>query len=90
MKFEFDPRKDQANQDKHQLSLGQAGQVWGDQDMIILPTVRDQDGEQRFKAIGLIGQRLHTVVFVRRGESIRVISFRKSNPKEARSYERPA
>lgn len=47
---------------------------------------REDYGELREVAWGLIGERLYTLVFTRRGETIRLISLRKSSQPEARSY----
>ena len=60
--------------------------MFGDPRHLVLGTVREADGEERLKAIGLRRDRLWTVVFVRRGEALRFISVRKSNAKEARAY----
>lgn len=42
--------------------------------------------EPRWKARGFIGVVLYTVVYTWRGENIRIISLRKSGPKEIREY----
>ena len=86
MEIEFDPAKDEANLAKHGRSLADGEIVFRDADHLIVSAARPQDGEARFKAIGLIGDRLHTAVFVRRGTAIRFISVRKSNATEARAY----
>lgn len=88
MKVEFDPAKDAANRAKHGLSLADGEAVFADANHLIISTVRPGDGEARSKVIGLVGDRLHTAVFVRRGEAIRFISVRKSNGSEARTYSR--
>lgn len=46
----------------------------------------DRYQEVRYIATGYIGQRLHRVVYTARGESIRIISLRKANPREMRRY----
>ncbi|HHW4671280.1 MAG TPA: BrnT family toxin, partial [Xylella fastidiosa subsp. multiplex] len=40
----------------------------------------------RFEAKGYIGNRLHVMVFCLRGDAVRVISLRKANSREVRSY----
>jgi uncharacterized DUF497 family protein len=88
MDVEFDPEKDAINHAKHGVSLAFGERLWGDPDVIIVPTVRVEDGEQRFRAIGEVGGRLWTAVHVYRGEAIRMISVRKSNDGETRTYHR--
>ena len=44
-------------------------------------------GEQRYVAIGNVAGRLHVVVYNRRGENRRIISFRKANRREEWRYE---
>ena len=46
----------------------------------------DRFQEVRYIATGYIGRRLHRVVYTLRGESIRIISLRKANPREMRQY----
>jgi uncharacterized protein len=64
MEFEFDPDKDQKNRSKHGLSLDQAARIFADEDCVTLPSFRNIDGEPRFKLIGMMHGRLHTLVFV--------------------------
>jgi uncharacterized DUF497 family protein len=47
-------------------------------------------GESRFQALGLIGGRLHMLVFTMRGDVLRVISLRKANPREVRRHDEQA
>lgn len=42
--------------------------------------------EVRTVAVGYVGDRLHVLVFTRRAETVRVISFRKANRKEVAHY----
>lgn len=44
--------------------------------------------EQRYVALGFLGYRLHVLCFTPAGNGIRVISFRKANPREIRFYEK--
>ncbi|WP_371257065.1 BrnT family toxin [Pandoraea sp. SD6-2] len=43
--------------------------------------------EERFVTLGLIGDRVHVMVFTVRGEAIRVISLRKANRREVKQYD---
>jgi hypothetical protein len=54
--------------------------------VLIVPTIREQDREERYKAIGLIGDKLWTAIHVYRGDVVRFLSVRRSNNSEQRSY----
>jgi uncharacterized DUF497 family protein len=82
----FDPAKDAANREKHGLSLVFGGRIFEDNNHLIIPSVREIDGEERFKVVGVVGEKLFTGVFVWRGEFPRLISVRRSNKGEERSY----
>jgi uncharacterized DUF497 family protein len=47
---------------------------------------REDYGELRESAIGFIGEKLHVVVFTRRGEIIRIISLRKAESRDKKLY----
>jgi uncharacterized DUF497 family protein len=57
---------------------------------IYVPDDRYDYGEDRTQALGLIGGRLHMLVFTMRGEVLRAISLRKANPKEVKCYDEGA
>ena len=46
-----------------------------------------RNGEWRFVAKGFLGDRLHVLVFLELEDTIQVISFRKANQREMKSYE---
>jgi len=48
-----------------------------------------RQGEERFLSLGYVGDRVHAVVYVRRGGNIRIISMRKANPREVERYDAP-
>ena len=54
----------------------------------LTPTIREGDEEERFKAVGMVDHKLYTAVHVWRGETIRLISVRRSNASEQRDYDR--
>ncbi|WP_410177256.1 BrnT family toxin [Sinorhizobium prairiense] len=64
MEDRFDPRKDAANREKHKLSLAFGLRIFDDGDHLIIPSIREIDGEERFKVVGVVGERLFTGVFV--------------------------
>ena len=84
--IDFDPAKDAANRAKHGLSLADGEAIFADPDPIVLPTIRREDEERRFKVVGTVAGRLRTGVFVWRGTVVRFISVRRSNAKEARAH----
>ena len=45
-------------------------------------------GEDRSIAFGTIGGRLHILIFAPRDGRVRIVSLRKANPREERSYEK--
>jgi uncharacterized DUF497 family protein len=57
---------------------------------LIVEDIRKDYGERRFQALGLIGDRLHMMVFTPRGNRAHVISLRKANKREAKRYEAQA
>jgi uncharacterized DUF497 family protein len=88
MIVDFDPAKDETNRLKHGVPLAFGARVSEDPLASILPTVRLGDEEERFRAIGLVDGKLWTAVHVWRGETVRMISVRRSNAGEQRNYDR--
>ena len=85
MNYEFDPTKDEGNLDKHGLQLADAeGFDW--ETAVVREDARRQYAEQRFEATGLIGDRLHVLVYCWREDAVRVISLRKANMREVKRY----
>ncbi|MCP1537908.1 BrnT family toxin [Methylorubrum extorquens] len=87
MQIEFDPGKDRTNATKHGLSLAAAeGFDWD------TALEREDDrfdyGEVRFVALGLIGDRLHVLVFTEGSheDAVRAISLRPAEKHEVRFY----
>lgn len=86
MKIEFDTEKDAANITRHGVALALGAKIFDDHEVLIVPTIREQDREERYKAIGLIGDKLWTAIHVYRGDVVRFLSVRRSNNSEQRSY----
>ena len=82
----FDPVKDAANRKKHKLLLAFGDRIFDDDNHLIIPSIRKIDGEERFKAVGGVGEKLFTGVFVWRDGLPRFISVRRSNSGEERAY----
>ena len=87
MDIEFDPEKDTMNKAKHGVSLAFWRVVFDDPDVLILPTIRDLDGEDRYKAVGIVDGRLWTAVHMYRGEVVRFLSVRRSHVNVQRAYD---
>jgi uncharacterized protein len=84
--FEWDDVKAAENFAKHSVSFWFARYVFSDPQRVIIDTVRPEDGEDRYKAVGRTKERLYAVVFVMRGEVCRLILARRTNAKEDRVY----
>ena len=87
MSPEFDPAKNAANVHKHGISLTEGDGVLLDP---LALTVEDpmSQGEQRWQTIGVnsLGE-VRVVVWTYRGADVRIISVRKPEPTERRTYE---
>lgn len=79
MIFEWIEAKNAANKIKHGLGF----EVVYDFDWpnaLIDPDSRKPYGEERWSALGLVGDRVHQIVFTKRGMVVRIISLRKAMP----------
>lgn len=85
MQFEFDPKKSDANKQKHGLDFNEAQALWDDPDLIEIP-VQTTD-EPRYLVIGKINGKHWSGIITFRGEKIRIISVRRSRKEEAEIYE---
>jgi uncharacterized protein len=86
VQIEFDTDKDAANIARHGVALALGAKIFDDHEVLIVPTIRERDREERYKAIGLIGDKLWTAIHVYRGDVVRCLSVRRSNTSEQRSY----
>ncbi|MEP6601490.1 MAG: BrnT family toxin [Nitrospirota bacterium] len=84
--MEFNPGKNQANIAKHGVDMALAEEFEFETAIIVIDDRRDYS-ETRYKAIGYLTGRLHGLVFVLKGNVLRVISLRKANRREQQSYE---
>ncbi|WP_300495984.1 BrnT family toxin [uncultured Methylophaga sp.] len=87
--FEWDPSKDAANQKKHNVSFQEAKTAFTDEFGRLIADPDHYDEEDRFILLGTsIHSRLLVVCHcVRDGETIRIISARKANRRERKTYE---
>lgn len=86
MRVEFDPAKSEKNQRERGLSFDSVAGFDFDTAIYTVDARRDY-GETRWRALGLVGDRLHALVFAEITAGIRVISFRKANRREVKHYE---
>ena len=86
MMFAWDPSKARRNETKHGVAFEFAGRVFDDTAHVDGDASREQNGENRRKAIGRIDGKLYSVVYTIRGSVIWIISARRTNPKEDRQY----
>ena len=84
--FEWDETKADANLAKHGFPFEEAVAVFADPFRVVTSTARIEDGEDRQKVVGVIGDRLFAIVFVMRNDVCRIISARRANAKEEQTY----
>lgn len=83
--FEYDEDKSQANLEKHGIDFDAAQELWDDPDLLEFPA--KSDNEPRFLVIGRIATKHWSAVVTYRNERVRLISVRRSRPKEVELYE---
>ena len=85
MHIEFDLPKDAANQIKHGLALGMAGELdW--ESALVWVDDRFEYNEMRMIALAPKTDILYFVAFVDRAPARRVISLRRANRREVKHY----
>jgi uncharacterized DUF497 family protein len=85
VEIEFDPNKSEANSARRGLPFSGVTEFDWTTALVVADT-RHAYPEPRFLAHGLIGGRLHAVVFTPTATGVRVISFRKANAREVKKY----
>ena len=83
--FEWDENKNAINKQKHKISFETAAYVFEDPNYIEMYDFEHSNEEDRFIAIGMVGDILF-VVFTERKENIRIISARLATDEERRLY----
>jgi uncharacterized DUF497 family protein len=84
--FEWDPKKESLNVEKHHLDFTTVSQIWNGQIVEKIDNRRDYR-ETRVIATGQADGSVLVVVYTRRGEKRRIISARKANSREKRLFE---
>lgn len=83
MRFEFDPQKSENNLKKHGISLEEAKELW------LIPAVEIEArtvDEPRWMTIGMIKGKIYSCIYTKRGETLRLISARRSRNEEEAIY----
>jgi uncharacterized protein len=84
--FEWDDVKATTNLAKHGISFEQARGVFSDPCAIDFADDRQYYDEDRWALLGVVGERLLVVIYTIRGDKVRIISARESEPHERRKY----
>ena len=84
MGFEFDAVKSRANKAKHGIDFEEAQKIWLGE---IIELAAKGSKETRSLVIGKIGGFYWSAIITRRGETIRIISVRRSRDDEKEIYE---
>lgn len=83
--FEFDESKSRANKVKHGIDFRDAQDIWLDDDLLRIAA--RSGSEQRFVFIGMLDGKHWSAIVTYRGETIRLISVRRSRALEVQAYE---
>jgi hypothetical protein len=86
VEYEWDPAKAQANLRKHGVPFLMACEVFKDGSRREHTDVSDDYGEERWIVLGRVGQKILSVVYTQRGQRTRLISARRADLNEQRSY----
>jgi uncharacterized DUF497 family protein len=84
MPFEWDERKRIETLQIRGLNFATAWRFFDGRPVVFIPS--PQRAEERWKTVALIEGAYFTLVWVKRGEAIRIISMRRSHEDEERAY----
>jgi uncharacterized protein len=88
LRFLWDSRKAASNQRRHGIGFQEATTVFHDSLSVTIPDPDHSVDEERFLLLGLSNRRrLLVVAHSEHGESVRIISARRANRRERRTYE---
>jgi len=85
MLFEWDPQKSIANKEKHGIDFETAKRLWLDQNRVEIHA--SHPVEDRWILIARKDDKLWTAIHTWRGNTIRIISVRRSRGKEVDLYD---
>lgn len=81
--MQFDPAKNEANIAKHGVSFDRAADL---EILAVVVDAREDYGEVRYRAFGMINGVAHCLVFTDRHGVLRPISLRRAHDKEMKRY----
>jgi len=85
MQFEWDEYKNAQNVEKHGIDFVKAKDVFADPCAVTVSS-KVRHSEERYLAIGIVDDRLITVVFTIRNDRTRIISARRARKNEREVY----
>jgi len=71
-RFDWDPRKEQRNREKHGVSFSEAQVAFADRRRVIAEDLSHSSREKRYYCFGAVGEGILTVRFTYRGKVIRI------------------
>ena len=86
LRFGWDPDKDAVNVAKHDVDFATAARAFSEP-MVRRPDDRRDYGEKRWIALAVIDGIVIVIVYTVRSKRIRIISARKANRNEKKTYE---
>lgn len=84
MSFEWDHGKNLANLEKHEIDFALAQKLFDGRFVVTRESPRMS--EERWRTTGMLDGRIVTVIWTRRGSSIRLISARRARREEQGEY----
>jgi uncharacterized DUF497 family protein len=81
--FEWDERKRQENLERHGIDFRDIFRVF---EGLVVVERSDRKGEIRWIGIGVLDERVISVIFTQRNETCRIISARRARRKERAAY----
>jgi uncharacterized protein len=85
LQFEWDPEKNKANVAKHDLGFENVRRAFSGPMLSRIDGRRDY-GEERWIGLGRIEDAVVVVAYTMRSDKVRIISARKANRNEAKTY----
>ena len=85
--FQWDEGNSEKNWQRHHVTQAEAEQVFFNRPLVVAPDPRHSSTESRHFALGRSNNGRHlTIVFIRRGELLRVVSARPMSRRERKEY----
>jgi uncharacterized protein len=86
MEFEFDPKKSEANLEKHEIDFDSAKAIWLDINAVEIPA--KSETEIRKMLIAEYDGNVWSAIFTERDNKVRIISVRRARKNEEDLYEK--